>query len=116
MNKKAENLLVNTIILTITALIMRVIGIIYKVYISNEIGTEGMGLYKLIGTVSSVAITIALSGISTGVTRIVSEEVSRKNYTNIKLILLKSCIVCGSLGIVTAIVLFLFSDRIAIFK
>lgn len=114
MNKKAENLLVNTIILTITALIMRVIGIIYKVYISNEIGTEGMGLYKLIGTVSSVAITIALSGISTGVTRIVSEEVSRKNYTNIKLILLKSCIVCGSLGIVTAIVLFLFSDRIAI--
>ena len=31
MNKKAENLLVNTIILTIRALIMRVIGIIYKV-------------------------------------------------------------------------------------
>ena len=39
MNKKAENLFVNTIILTITALIMRVIGIIYKVYISNEVGT-----------------------------------------------------------------------------
>ncbi|MBC5626234.1 oligosaccharide flippase family protein [Clostridium sp. NSJ-49] len=114
MNKKAENLFVNTIILTITALIMRVIGIIYKVYISNEVGTEGMGLYKLIGTVSSVAITIAVSGISTGVTRIVSEEVSRKNYSNIKAIVFKACAICGGLSIVASVVLFLFSENIAL--
>ena len=111
MNKKAENLFVNTIILTITALIMRLIGIIYKVYISNEVGTEGMGLYKLIGTVSSVAITIAVSGISTGVTRIVSEEVSRKNYSNIKAIVFKACAICGGLSIVASVVLFLFSEN-----
>ncbi|MBM6860981.1 oligosaccharide flippase family protein, partial [Clostridium saudiense] len=114
MNKKSENLFVNTIILTITALVMKVIGIIYKVYISNEVGTEGMGLYKLIGTVSSLAITFAISGISTGVTRIVSEEVSRKNYSNIKAIVFKACAICGGLSVVASTVLFIFSENIAL--
>ena len=114
MGKKAENLFVNTIILTITALIMRVIGIIYKVYISNELGTEGMGLYKLIGTVSSLAITFAISGVSTGVTRIVSEEVSKKNYSNIKTIVFKSGVICGGLSIVASTILFVFSENIAL--
>ncbi len=114
MSKKAKNLFVNTIILTITALIMRVIGIIYKVYISNEVGTEGMGLYKLIGTVTSLAITFAISGISTGVTRIVSEEVSRENYSNIKAIVFKACVICGGLSVIASTVLFLLSENIAV--
>lgn len=114
MSDKGKNLFVNTIILTITALIMRVIGIIYKVYISNEVGTEGMGLYKLIGTVSSMAITFSISGISTGVTRIVSEEVSRKNYSNIKTIVFKACAICGSLSVLISVALFLLSENIAL--
>lgn len=79
MERKKENLFINTILLTATMMIMRSIGVIFNVYISNEIGTEGMGLYKLIGTVSMIAITFATSGVSSAVTRIVAEEVSKKS-------------------------------------
>ena len=75
MENKTKNLFINAILLSITMMIMRSIGVVFNVYISNEIGTEGMGLYKLIGTVSMIAITFATSGISSAVTRIVKARV-----------------------------------------
>ena len=78
MERKKENLFINAILLTATMMIMRSIGVIFNVYISNEIGTEGMGLYKLIGTVSMIAITFATSGISSAVTRIVARSIKKR--------------------------------------
>ena len=113
MERKKENLFINTILLTATMMIMRSIGVIFNVYISNEIGTEGMGLYKLIGTVSMIAITFATSGVSSAVTRIVAEEVSKKEYNNVKYVMLKACTICGVLGITACIILSVFSKDIA---
>ena len=45
MENKTKNLFINAILLSITMMIMRSIGVVFNVYISNEIGTEGMGLY-----------------------------------------------------------------------
>ena len=113
MENKKENLFINAILLSITMMIMRSIGVVFNVYISNEIGTEGMGLYKLIGTVSMIAITFATSGISSAVTRIVAEEVSKKEYNNVKYVVFKACTICGVLGITASIILFVFSKDIA---
>ena len=113
MERKKENLFINAILLTATMMIMRSIGVIFNVYISNEIGTEGMGLYKLIGTVSMIAITFATSGVSSAVTRIVAEEVSKKEYNNVKYVMLKACTICGVLGITACIILSVFSKDIA---
>lgn len=113
MERKKENLFINTILLTATMMIMRSIGVIFNVYISNEIGAEGMGLYKLIGTVSMIAITFATSGVSSAVTRIVAEEVSKKEYNNVKYVMLKACTICGVLGITACIILSVFSKDIA---
>ena len=49
MENKTKNLFINAILLSITMMIMRSIGVVFNVYISNEIGKEGMGLYKLNG-------------------------------------------------------------------
>ena len=114
MGKKAENLFFNAILLSVTMMIMKSIGIVFKVYISNEVGTEGMGLYKLIGTASMVAITFATSGISAAVTRVVSEDASKKEYSNIKYVVFKACTICAILGLISSIILITFSDKIAL--
>ena len=49
MNKK--KFLVNSILLVATALIIRSMGLAFRVYMSNTIGAEGIGLYQLILTV-----------------------------------------------------------------
>lgn len=71
MKKKA--FLKNAVILTVSMLLLRTINIGYRVYLSNKIGTAGMGLFQLILSVFVLAITISASGISLVVTRLVAE-------------------------------------------
>ena len=115
MKRKGSNLFFNTILLSLSSMIIRVIQIVYKVFVSNEIGSEGLGLSKLIGTVTMVAMTIATSGIATAVTRIVSEQVSKRNYTNVKYLILKACTISAVLGLISSSILIGFSDEIALY-
>jgi len=66
----------NAIILTASSLILRFAGIIFKVWVAGAIGSEGIGLYQLIFSFYMLAATFATSGISTAVTRLVSEELA----------------------------------------
>ncbi len=66
----------NAVILTASSLILRFAGIIFKVYITRLIGSEGVGLYQLIFSFYMLAATFATSGISTAVTRLITEELA----------------------------------------
>ena len=66
----------NAMILTVSSLILRFAGIIFKVYITRLIGSEGVGLYQLVFSFYMLASTFATSGISTAVTRLVTEEMA----------------------------------------
>lgn len=115
MKGKKTNLFINGIILTVTALIMRSVSVAFKVYTSNEIGAEGMGVYKLITTVYMLATTLALSGISVAVTRVVSEEIGKKSYENVKSVLIKSCVISLGLSSIVCLLLLIASEPIGIY-
>lgn len=66
----------NATILTATALILRMIGMAFRVWLAGSIGAEGMGLYQVIFSVYILAATFATSGISTAVTRIVTNRLA----------------------------------------
>ncbi len=96
----------NTIILTATSLLLRLAGIVFKIWLAAAVGSEGIGLYQLIFSVYVLASTFATSGIVTAVTRLVSEELvlgSRASVTKIlrRSILLSLIIAFLSLLIVT---------------
>lgn len=63
----------NAAILTVTSLILRTVGIFFRVWMTRTIGAEGMGLYGLIISVYVLGSTFATTGICTAVTRLVSE-------------------------------------------
>ena len=69
----------NALILTATSLALRFAGIIFKVWLAKKIGSEGIGLYQLVFSVYVLASTFAISGTSTAVTRLVSEELALEN-------------------------------------
>ncbi len=95
----------NAVILTATALLLRAIGIFFRVWMAGRLGAEGMGLYQLVFSVYVLAATFATSGISTAVTRLVTDELAlgtRHGTLRIlrRAILLTTLVAVASMGIV----------------
>ena len=64
----------NTALLTASGLVMRFVGMIWQVWLVGRIGEAGIGLFQLVMSVNTLAVTVAMSGSRYAVTRLVSEE------------------------------------------
>ena len=94
--RKLKLFIINSIILTASALLIRTIGIFYNVYISNRIGAEAVGLFQIVMSVYLFAITLASSGINLASNKIVAEELTKNNKSGAK-VALKKCILLSLL-------------------
>lgn len=103
----------NAIIMTFTALILRSAGIFLKVWLANNIGSEGIGLYQLIFSVYTLVATFASSGVCTAVTRLVSENMD-KGKNAIKAIMKKAGLLITIIAVISAFIVYFFSDFLAI--
>jgi stage V sporulation protein B len=103
----------NALILTASSLILRFLGIIFKVWLAQEIGSEGMGLYQLTFSVYVLATTFALSGTSTAVTRLVTEELALGSKKGVLKILRKAILVTLFIAVLSVIVLYFGAEFIA---
>ena len=63
----------NAVVLTVTTLILRFAGVIFKVWLGRTVGSESIGLYQIILPVYALASAFATSGISTAVVSIVAK-------------------------------------------
>lgn len=103
---RAKKFILNTLLLTISSLIIRGIGLYFQVYLSNKIGAAGIGLFQLIMSVYSFAVTFAVSGIRFAVCRIISEEIGHSNQGGIRPAV-RRCLIYGlSFGTLACVILF----------
>ncbi len=77
MREKVRRFFRTGIALSLSALLMRTVSVTFGAYVAERIGAEGMGLYSLILSVYTFAVTFATSGVQLGVTRLVSEALGR---------------------------------------
>ncbi len=103
----------NAAILTVTSLLLRTVGIFFRVYLSNKIGAEGMGLYQLVFSIYVLAATFASAGISTAVTRLIAEEAGRGTRRSVRRILRRAIFVSLLIGILSALIVALCAAPIA---
>ena len=103
----------NAAILTVTALVLRSVGMFFRIWLSNAIGAEGMGLYTLILSVYMLASTFATSGISTAVTRLIAEELTCGTARSVKRIFARSVILTLTVALLSTAAVFFLSDTIA---
>jgi stage V sporulation protein B len=82
MSKKT--FITGAIILMIAGFITRIIGFVYRIYLSNLIGAEGMGLYQLIVPIYTLIILTLTSGVSIAVSKMTAEEAAKEHFINIK--------------------------------
>lgn len=63
----------NTILLTATSLLLRLLGMSFQVYLTRKIGAEGIGLFELLMSAYGLATALAISGVRLSTTRLVLE-------------------------------------------
>ena len=99
--------------MTATALLLRTIGMFFRVYMSNKIGAEGMGLYQLIFSIYVLGSTFATSGICTAVTRLVTDELVTGTKKSVNAVLRKAIVLSVLIGVVSALLIFFGADPIS---
>ncbi len=112
MNKKVKAFFINTLILTASSIIFRVLAIFFNSYITQKIGKEMLGIFNLVMSVYLFGITLGTFGINFAVTRLVSEELAVGNREGVRKIA-KRCIQISFLcGLLASSLFLLFSDLI----
>ena len=79
MNSKplqSHPLLTGTLLLTIAGLISRIIGFFYRIFLSQSIGAEGVGIYQLIFPIYALTFSLTVSGIQTAISRFTAQAVA----------------------------------------
>lgn len=109
--RKNKTLIKGAAILTVAGLCSKVLGFLYRIFLSNLIGAEGMGTFQLIMPIFVFCISLCSGGVQIAVSRFVAES---KNRIQCLAILRASLIMSGVLSLVTAGVLYFFSKDFAV--
>ena len=83
-NNRLRSFLLNGLLLTAVALFMRFVGMAFQLFVTEEAGSEAIGLYSVIGGVYGFALTVATSGIQLGTTRMISEALGREDHGEVR--------------------------------
>lgn len=111
MSKK--QLITSTIILTSANLFTKFLGFYYRIFMSNAIGSEGIGLYQLIMPVYALAWSITSSGFTTAVSRLTARESAKGETGNLGRIVKQALAMCLILSIGVSMLLFFGAEEIS---
>lgn len=110
---KKNPLITGAILLTATGILSRIIGFFYRIFLSQAIGEEGMGIYQLIAPVMALSFSITAAGIQTAISKFVAPEPTSHDYKSSLRVLLVGFTISLSLSAILGFFLFEYSFFIA---
>ena len=112
-NLSKHPIITGTVILTCTGFITRIIGFFYRIFLSQNIGEEGMGIYQLLAPVMALSFSVTAAGIQTSISKhVAAYEAKEKQKQSI------SVLFCGLflsvfLSLFLGLLLFQYSNPIS---
>ena len=111
MGKKA--LITGTIVLTLTSFVTKILGFIFRIYMSNIMGAEGVGLYQLVFPIYMLIWSISSAGISLAVSKKVAEHTARGKHADGIRTLKSALIISVGLASIMSIFIFIMAPWVA---
>ena len=84
MSKNKTNFLVQGSILALAGILVRVIGLVYRIPLNNILGNEGIGYYSNAYNIYSIFLLISSMSLPIAVSKIVSAKVAKGQFKNAK--------------------------------
>lgn len=108
-----HNYLVQGSILAAASIIVRIIGLIYKIPMMTFLGDEGMGYYNTAYEIYNIALILSSYSLPVAVSKLVAVRASRKEYKNIKKIFNGAMAFATISGGIMTLILWFGADFIA---
>ncbi len=110
-----RTIITGTLILTAANLITKCMGFLNRVFLSNAMGAEGMGLYQLILPIYALAWSITSAGFTTTISRLTAQESIRGENGNIGRIVKQAVCLSLAISFLVSGTLFFFAEETAFF-
>ncbi|HEX3075327.1 MAG TPA: polysaccharide biosynthesis protein [Lachnospiraceae bacterium] len=108
-----NSIIKGTLILTVAGFITRIIGFFYRIYLSNVLGPENIGVYQLIFPVYGICFTLYAAGIQTSISRMIAAEIGKKDSSNLARILRTGLAFSVSIAIILSVLLYFNAEYVA---
>lgn len=109
-----NNVIAGTLLLSASSIFVRMVGFFFRIYLSNTIGAQGMGLYTLIMSLYSLGTSVATSGVSLAVSKLVAEELARGSHANARRVLRRGLTLSLGFGLIVFVGIFFFAEPISL--
>jgi len=111
--KQRHPLIVGAFVLTATGIVTRIIGFLYRIYLSRLFGEEGMGIYQLLSPVLSLSFSLTAAGYQTAISKLVAERTATSRKPSLQPLVL-GLSTSLPLSLACNAVLFFFADAISV--
>lgn len=93
-------------ILAVAGILVRLLGFLYRLPLTNMIGDEGNGIYSAGYYLYNMFLIMSSAGLPVAISKMVSEKLALGEYTNAKKIFRTSFFVAGGLGLICTVAMF----------
>lgn len=107
-------LLKGTLLLTLSGFLTKIIGFIYRIFLSQKIGAQGMGIYQLIFPFYTLCYALAVGGIQTAISRLVAAKAALKDEQGARDVFLLSATLAATISILTGFFLYRHANWFAV--
>ncbi len=111
--KRDKNFLLQGSILAIAGVITKIIGVVYRIPLTNIVGSEGMGYYSVAFSIYTIALMLTSYSLPLAVSKLVSARVAVGQYKNAYKVFRCAMMFAIIAGGVVALMIFLGADFIA---
>ncbi len=94
-------------ILALASLLVRLLGFLYRLPLTNMIGDEGNGIYSAGFYLYNFFLVMSSAGLPAAISKIVSEKVALQEYKNVKKTFKIAIILSTTVGLLFSIIMFL---------
>ena len=111
--KRESNFVVQGSILAVAGIIVRLIGILYRVPMTNIIGDEGMGYYSTAFNVYNIMLILSSYSLPLAVSKMVSARMAKGQYRNAVRVLKAALVYATVVGGIACFITWNFADFFA---
>jgi len=109
----SQSFVKGALIITIASLISKILGSVFRIPLQNIAGNEVFGIFTLVYPVYMAVLILSVAGIPLAISKLISEARMKKQEDSIKDIFLTAGILATLFGLISFVIIYLFSGSIA---